>query len=150
MSSAKITQRSAILLRRLRLAPAACIVLRFPFHLRQIVIRPSRQSSCRHERRPRSSRQRGRLFSSLKTWHICAKVIPPAECSRRYGFKIRAYEVRSSCAEIGVLHHIVAAQIFRRIAQHDLAGFEYIAAIRYLERLIGVLLDDKYSNTVLV
>lgn len=143
MSSAKITQRSAILLRRLRLAPAACIVLRFPFHLRQTVIRPSRQSSCRHERRPRSSRQRGRLFSSLKTWHICAKAIPPAKCSRRYGFKIRAYEVRSSCAEVCVLHNVVTAQILCCIAQHNFAGFEYVAAIRHLERLIGVLLNDK-------
>ena len=65
-------------------------------------------------------------------------------------FSAVVYEVRSSCAEVGVLHDIVSAQILCCIAQHDLAGFEYIAAIRYLERLIGVLLDDKYSNTVLV
>ena len=79
-----------------------------------------------------------------------AKVIPPAAFGKRYDFSIRVYEVRSSCAEVGVLHDIVSAQILCCIAQHDLAGFEYIAAIRYLERLIGVLLDDKYSNTVLV
>lgn len=79
-----------------------------------------------------------------------AKVIPPAAFGRRYDFSIRVYEVRSLCAEVGVLHDIVSAQILCCIAQHDLAGFEYIAAIRYLERLIGVLLDDKYSNTVLV
>ena len=79
-----------------------------------------------------------------------AKVMPPAAFGRRYDFSIRVYEVRSSCAEVCVLHNVVTAQILCCIAQHDLAGFEYIAAIRYLERLIGVLLDDKYSNTALV
>ena len=59
-------------------------------------------------------------------------------------------EACRSRAEVGVLHDIVSAQILCCIAQHDLAGFEYIAAIRYIERLIGVLLDDKYSNTVFV
>ena len=59
-------------------------------------------------------------------------------------------EACRSRAEVGVLHNVVTAQILCCIAQHDLAGFEYIAAIRYLERLIGVLLDDKYSNTALV
>ena len=89
-------------------------------------------------------------------WHLQngsikpAKVIPPAAFGRRYDFSIRVYEVRSSCAEVCVLHNVVSAQILCCIAQHDLAGFEYIAAIRYLERLIGVLLDDKYSNTALV
>jgi hypothetical protein len=65
-------------------------------------------------------------------------------------FSAVVYEVRSSRAEVCILHNVVTAQILCCIAQHDLAGFEYIAAIRYLERLIGVLLDDKYSNTVLV
>lgn len=65
-------------------------------------------------------------------------------------FSAVVYEVRSSCAEVCVLHNVVTAQILCCIAQHNFAGFEYVAAIRHLECLIGVLLDDKYSNTALV
>lgn len=47
-----------------------------------------------------------------------------------------------SAAEISFVYPGIARQLFPRAGQDDAAGFQYIAARRYVQGHVGVLLDQ--------
>lgn len=57
--------------------------------------------------------------------------------------RVHRYEV-TKCSEnlfsqVGLANRFVAGQVFGRIAQHDLAGLQHVAAAGHLQRHTGIL-----------
>ena len=53
-----------------------------------------------------------------------------------------------SAAQVGFEHARIAQQVFAAVSQHDLAGFQYVAVLRDLQRLTHILLDQENRQTL--